>query len=142
MDHLSSDRRNPTRLNRLTYFGKIIAIALLSLNLFFFYNSSLLASEPLNPTKKLSEIEIAQQLAILPGWTVENQQLRYTYRCKNFVEAIRFVNRLVEPAETAAHHPDIWISYNQVTVSLTTHDAGGLTQKDFDLAQIISKLSF
>jgi 4a-hydroxytetrahydrobiopterin dehydratase len=56
------------------------------------------------------------------------------------VEAIAFVNQIVEPAEAAGHHPDLEISYNKVTVSLTTHDAGGLTSKDFDLAQVISKL--
>lgn len=88
-----------------------------------------------NPT------EISEQMENLPGWTIENQQLRRTYQFKNFVEAIDFVNRLVEPAETAGHHPDIAISYNKVTLSLTTHDAGGLTQQDFDLAKIISELS-
>jgi 4a-hydroxytetrahydrobiopterin dehydratase len=50
------------------------------------------------------------------------------------------VDRLVAPAEQAAHHPDLAIAYNQVTVSLSTHDAGGLTQQDFDLARTISKL--
>jgi 4a-hydroxytetrahydrobiopterin dehydratase len=77
----------------------------------------------------------------LPGWTTDGTQLSRTYQFKNFVEAIGFVNRLVEPAETANHHPDIAISYNKVTISLTTHDAGGLTQQDFKLAQIISQLS-
>jgi 4a-hydroxytetrahydrobiopterin dehydratase len=77
----------------------------------------------------------------LPGWTTDGTKLSRTYQFKNFVEAIGFVNRLVEPAETANHHPDIAISYNKVTISLTTHDAGGLTQQDFKLAQIISQLS-
>ena len=103
--------------------------------------SSTLASEPPTTPKRLSDTEISQQLQSLPGWTIEDQQLRRTYQFKNFVEAIDFVNRLVEPAEKAGHHPDIAISYNQVTISLTTHDAGGLTQKDFDLAEIISQLS-
>jgi 4a-hydroxytetrahydrobiopterin dehydratase len=77
----------------------------------------------------------------LPGWTTDGIKLSRTYQFKNFVEAIGFVNRLVEPAETANHHPDIAISYNKVTISLITHDAGGLTQQDFKLAQIISQLS-
>lgn len=89
----------------------------------------------------LSQTELSQQLQNLPGWTIENQQLQRTYQFKNFLEAIDFVNRLVEPAETAGHHPDIVISYNKVSLSLTTHDAGGLTQQDFDLARIISQLS-
>jgi 4a-hydroxytetrahydrobiopterin dehydratase len=71
---------------------------------------------------------------------VEGQQLERTWIFKDFVEAIAFVNKLVEPAETAGHHPDIAISYNKVSVSLTTHDAGGLTEKDFQLALVISQL--
>lgn len=88
----------------------------------------------------LSEQEVTQQIKSLPGWTLEGKELRRTFQFKNFVEAIDFVNRLVEPAETAGHHPDLAISYNKVTVSLTTHDAGGLTQKDFELAKTISQL--
>ena len=103
-------------------------------------SSSLLAGEPSTP-EKLTHAEIVQQLDALPDWHLENQQLRRTYTFENFVEAVEFVNRLVEPAEMAGHHPDLAISYNQVTVSLTTHDAGGLTQKDFDLARTISQLA-
>ena len=73
-------------------------------------------------------------------WSVEGKTLKSVWKFKGFVEAIAFVNQLVEPAETAAHHPDLSISYNRVEVSLTTHDAGGLTVKDFDLAVEISKL--
>lgn len=51
-----------------------------------------------------------------------------------------FVNKLVEPAEAAGHHPDLSISYNKVTVSLTSHDAGGLTESDFEMAKTISAL--
>ena len=51
------------------------------------------------------------------------------------------MNKLVEPAEAAGHHPDITISYNKVIINLSTHDAGGITQKDFDLAQTISQLA-
>jgi 4a-hydroxytetrahydrobiopterin dehydratase len=53
---------------------------------------------------------------------------------------MKFVNSLVEPAEQMGHHPDLSISYNRVVITLTTHDAGGLTQKDFDLAKQISQL--
>ncbi len=98
------------------------------------------ASEPPTTQRILNQTEISQRLQNLPGWTIDNQQLRHTYQFKNFVEAIDFVNRLVEPAEKAGHHPDIAISYNKVTISLTTHDAGGITQKDFDLAEVISQL--
>jgi 4a-hydroxytetrahydrobiopterin dehydratase len=88
----------------------------------------------------LSESEIQERAGQLSEWTVEGKELQRTWRFKDFVEAIAFVNNLVEPAETAGHHPDIAISYNKVSVSLTTHDAGGLTEKDFELAKVISEL--
>lgn len=88
----------------------------------------------------LSDAEIEEKVNQLDGWTLAGKELRITRKFKDFVEAIAFVNKLVEPAEAAGHHPDLAISYNQVTVSLTTHDAGGLTSKDFDLAQTISQL--
>ncbi|HEY9725181.1 MAG TPA: 4a-hydroxytetrahydrobiopterin dehydratase [Chroococcales cyanobacterium] len=90
---------------------------------------------------RLSEQEVTHQIQSLPDWMLEGKEIRRTFQFKNFVEAIDFVNRLVEPAEMAGHHPDLAISYNKVTVSLTTHDAGGLTQKDFDLAKTISQLA-
>jgi 4a-hydroxytetrahydrobiopterin dehydratase len=89
----------------------------------------------------LSDAEIQERANQLEGWTVEGKELRITRKFKDFLNAIAFVNQIVEPAEAAGHHPDLAISYNKVTVSLTTHDAGGLTSKDFDLAQVISKLS-
>lgn len=89
----------------------------------------------------LSDVEIQERANQLEGWTVEGKELRITRKFKDFLNAIAFVNQIVEPAEAAGHHPDLAISYNKVTVSLTTHDAGGLTSKDFDLAQVISKLS-
>jgi 4a-hydroxytetrahydrobiopterin dehydratase len=88
----------------------------------------------------LSEGEIQKRVSQLSGWTVEGKTLTRTWKLKDFIEAIDFINRLVEPAEEAGHHPDLAISYNRVTVSLTTHDAGGLTEKDFDLALVISGL--
>ncbi|MEM8673375.1 MAG: 4a-hydroxytetrahydrobiopterin dehydratase [Cyanobacteria bacterium P01_G01_bin.67] len=88
----------------------------------------------------LTQTEIDQKIQAIPQWQQEQQTITRTFKFKNFVEAITFVNQLVEPAEAAGHHPDLAISYNKVTVSLTTHDAGGLTQMDFDLAQTISVL--
>ena len=88
----------------------------------------------------LTDAEIQEGVSRLAGWTVEGKELRITRTFKDFVDAIAFVNKLVEPAEAAGHHPDLAISYNKVTITLTTHDAGGLTAKDFDLAQIISRL--
>jgi 4a-hydroxytetrahydrobiopterin dehydratase len=89
----------------------------------------------------LTDAEIQTQASSLSGWTVEGSTLQTTRKFKDFVAAIAFVNHLVEPAESAGHHPDIEISYNKVKITLTTHDAGGLTQKDFDLAGVISLIS-
>ena len=89
----------------------------------------------------LNETEVRQKLADYPGWITSGQFLSQTYKFKDFIEAINFINRLVEPSENAGHHPDISISYNQVTIHLTTHDAGGITQKDFDLAREITRIA-
>ncbi|MGC1392889.1 MAG: 4a-hydroxytetrahydrobiopterin dehydratase [Coleofasciculaceae cyanobacterium] len=88
----------------------------------------------------LTDAEIQEQAKLLAGWTVEGKELQRTFKFKDFVEAIAFINKIVEPAETAGHHPDLAISYNKVKVTLTTHDAGGLTSNDFALAQVVSKL--
>ncbi|HEY9798857.1 MAG TPA: 4a-hydroxytetrahydrobiopterin dehydratase [Leptolyngbyaceae cyanobacterium] len=88
----------------------------------------------------LGDAEIEAQASELSGWTRQGSKLETTRKFKDFVEAIAFVNKLVEPAETAGHHPDIEVSYNKVKITLTTHDAGGLTQKDFDLAREISQI--
>lgn len=93
------------------------------------------------PVSPLTEPEIQQQLMLIPSWTRQNQQLQRTFIFKNFVEAIAFVNQLVEPSEKLEHHPDILIQYNRVTITLSTHDAGGLTQKDFALARMISQIA-
>jgi 4a-hydroxytetrahydrobiopterin dehydratase len=89
----------------------------------------------------LTEAEIQEQAKVLSDWTVENSKLQITRRFKDFIEAIEFVNKLVEPAESAGHHPDIEISYNKVKITLTTHDAGGLTQADFHVAGAISQIN-
>lgn len=88
----------------------------------------------------LSESEIRDRAANLTDWQVKGSQLQLDKKFADFLEVIAFVNKLVEPAEDAGHHPDISISYNKVSIVLTTHDAGGLTQKDFDLAKIISAI--
>ncbi len=88
----------------------------------------------------LNELEIRQKLADLPHWMTNGNHLTRTFEFADFIEAINFINLLVEPAEKAGHHPDISISYNKVTIHLTTHDQGGITQKDFDLAQKIGQL--
>jgi 4a-hydroxytetrahydrobiopterin dehydratase len=90
--------------------------------------------------EKLSASQVQSLSAQVPDWTVEGQQLKLVKTFKDFIAAIDFVNQLVEPAEAAGHHPDLEISYNKVTICLTTHDVGGLTEKDFDIAKVISNL--
>jgi 4a-hydroxytetrahydrobiopterin dehydratase len=94
-----------------------------------------------NNSMLLSETEINTKLEALPRWTTDGTEISRTFEFDNFVAAVDFVNRLVEPAESAQHHPDLTIAYNKVTVSLSTHDAGGLTDRDFTLAEEISQLA-
>lgn len=75
------------------------------------------------------------------GWHVNEGQLQCTYELANFVESVAFVEQLVAPAEARGHHPDIVITYNRVSLSLTTHDAGGLTPLDFQLAEDIDEIA-
>ncbi|MBH8555273.1 4a-hydroxytetrahydrobiopterin dehydratase [Nostocaceae cyanobacterium CENA357] len=89
----------------------------------------------------LSDAEIQTQASGLSGWTVDESKLQTTRKFKDFIAAIEFVNKLVEPAESKGHHPDIEISYNKVKIILTSHDAGGLTQSDFDMAAVISQIN-
>lgn len=89
----------------------------------------------------LSENEIQSRLQTLNGWQQDGKKIQTVKKFDGFPSAIAFVNQLVEPAEAAGHHPDLAISYNQVTIALSTHDAGGLTQKDFDMASQIDALA-
>lgn len=75
------------------------------------------------------------RLAQLPGWKIESGELVKTFEFKDFRASLNFVNQVGELAEKAGHHPDIDIRYSRVRLSLITHDAGGLTEKDFDLAR-------
>jgi 4a-hydroxytetrahydrobiopterin dehydratase len=74
-------------------------------------------------------------------WTRDGSAIKATVVRKNFVEAMQFVNQVAELAESRNHHPDIAISWNKVTLTLSTHDAGGLTQLDLDLAAAIDGLA-
>jgi 4a-hydroxytetrahydrobiopterin dehydratase len=84
--------------------------------------------------------EIAAKLATLPGWAVENGELVRQFQFPGFLGSIDFVNGVAELAEAAGHHPDIDIRYNKVRLALTTHDAGGITTKDFELAAKVGSL--
>jgi len=84
---------------------------------------------------KLKAPEIKKALARIPDWKKTNSSISRTYVFKDFPAAIRFVTKIAEMAERASHHPDIDIRWNKVMLTLTTHDEGGLTTKDFKLAR-------
>jgi 4a-hydroxytetrahydrobiopterin dehydratase len=82
----------------------------------------------------LSYAEAASRVTSLPQWSVASGKLVRTFAFSDFRAALAFVNQVADLAEEAGHHPDIDIRYNKVRLSLVTHDAGGLTDKDFELA--------
>ena len=84
---------------------------------------------------KLSATQIKSALKSVPAWNKSGSTIVRMFQFKDFPAAIKFVNAVAKLAEKAWHHPDIDIRWNKVTLTLTTHDAGGLTQKDFKLAQ-------
>ncbi len=89
---------------------------------------------------KLSEEEIKNSLKELDGWKVEGKFLRKKFKFENFAESLEFVNKIGEIAEEADHHPDITFGWGYAEIELTTHDTGGLTHNDFDVAEKIENL--
>lgn len=92
------------------------------------------------PISPLSPDAIVSCLENLPGWKLEEGQITREFTFPNFRGSLDFVNRVGELAEEAGHHPDIDIRYNKVKLALVSHDAGGLTEKDFMLAEKINRL--
>ncbi len=88
----------------------------------------------------LSVEDANSRLRALPEWKIVSGELVRTFQFKDFLGSLAFVNSVGKLAEQAGHHPDIDIRYNKVRLGLTTHDAGGLTAKDFDLAAQTDKL--
>jgi 4a-hydroxytetrahydrobiopterin dehydratase len=90
--------------------------------------------------EKLTASQIKTSLSSVPDWKKKGAAITRTYQFKDFPAAIKFVNAVAKPAEKAWHHPDIDIRWNKVTLTLSTHDAGGLTEKDFSLAKKFDRL--
>ena len=90
---------------------------------------------------RLSDPGIEQALQTLPQWRREGNSIERVYQFADFKQAMAFVNRVAEAAEAANHHPDIYISYNHVKLSLVSHDAGGITQRDIRMAGKINEMS-
>jgi 4a-hydroxytetrahydrobiopterin dehydratase len=91
--------------------------------------------------KALSQEEIQRKLTSLEGWGLTPQGLQKRYEMADFLSAMQLVNRVADLAEAANHHPDIFISFNKVSFTLITHDAGGITEKDFSLASQIEAVA-
>jgi 4a-hydroxytetrahydrobiopterin dehydratase len=89
----------------------------------------------------LSKDEITKNLSNLSGWMQERNQIAKLFQSKDFVEALSFVNKVGAEAEKMDHHPDIFIhSWNKVKITIATHSEGGITKKDFQLAEKIEGL--
>jgi 4a-hydroxytetrahydrobiopterin dehydratase len=88
---------------------------------------------------KLAEAEITEKVKSLSGWQYKDNAISKLYRFKEFMDGIRFINRVAEMAEAADHHPDIHVNYTRVTFTCTTHSDGGVTAKDLALADQIER---
>jgi 4a-hydroxytetrahydrobiopterin dehydratase len=89
---------------------------------------------------RLSDGEVRDELTSMSNWTYTNGAIVRTLTFPSFMAGIGFVNQVAELAEDAGHHPDITISYTRITLALSTHDAGGITDKDVSLARRIDAL--
>jgi len=88
----------------------------------------------------LSDAEIQQALQQLPRWRKNGKAIERVFQFDNFAQAMEFVNHIAEAAEAVNHHPDILINYNKVTLTLVSHDSGGVTQRDLKMAARINEL--
>lgn len=86
---------------------------------------------------KLTEAEVQEQLRKRPDWGLSGGKIERTFVFKDFVGSMGFVNRVAEYAERVQHHPDVLIRWNKVTLSVNTHDCGGISIKDFELAAAV-----
>lgn len=89
---------------------------------------------------KLSAEQIKAALTKVPDWQLDGPAIRRTFSCKDFNGSIKFVNALAKAADKTDHHPDIEIQWDKVSLRLTTHSSGGLTEKDFALAAVCDQL--
>jgi 4a-hydroxytetrahydrobiopterin dehydratase len=89
----------------------------------------------------LSDSEVQERLAALDGWERAGEAIEKSFKRGDFVGAVEFVSGLVEPAEEMNHHPDLSISWDTATVTISTHSEGGLTAADFELAAKIDALA-
>ena len=91
-------------------------------------------TEQTNHIEKLTEERLAEGLSMLPEWSQNGDSIQRTFSFDDFIKSMGFVNAVAEKAESVQHHPDILVRYNKVTLTLSTHDAGGLSEKDLSFA--------
>ena len=91
--------------------------------------------------KKLTDAEVLKLLTQLPLWRCENGRLHREIASGNFAKGVQWITRIAEVAEELNHHPDIVLTYTRVTVEIYTHDVGGITEFDFELARRIDSLA-
>ena len=91
--------------------------------------------------KKLTDAQIQENLAQVDGWTIENGKLHKEFQFDNFITAFGFMAQLALVAESLNHHPEWFNVYNRVTIDLTTHDAGGISDLDFQWAKQADAIS-
>ena len=89
----------------------------------------------------LSQLDIKEELKNLPGWNVINEKLYKEFKFDNFNQAFGFMTRAAMEIEKMNHHPEWFNVYNRIIVELTTHDAGGITKNDINLAKILNSLA-
>ncbi len=89
----------------------------------------------------LSDAEVQQALQQLPGWRKNGDAIERVFQFGSFLQAMEFVNHIAEAAEAVNHHPDILINYSRVTLTLISHDSGGITQRDIRMAGRINELA-
>jgi len=90
---------------------------------------------------RLSQPDIEEELKNLPGWSVVNEKLHREFEFASFNQAFGFMTRAAMEIEKMNHHPEWFNVYNRITVELTTHDAGGITKNDINLARILNSLA-
>jgi len=90
---------------------------------------------------KMTESQVSTALKDVPQWSEAGEEIQRTFEFKDFARAMEFVSRVAEASEAMDHHPDILIRYNKVTLTLSTHSAGGITDKDFELAAKVDALA-
>ena len=89
---------------------------------------------------RLSHIDIDEHLKNLPGWSIVNEKLHKEFQFESFNQAFGFMTRAAMEIEKMNHHPEWFNVYNRITIELTTHDAGGITKNDVNLAKILNSL--